>query len=176
MIYFIEDDGLVKIGFSKNPNKRFVALKTSNPHELIIRLVIDGTVDDERNFHKLFKEFHHRGEWYYFSDVIKNFIENNQKNDLRYDLGLLNNYKEIKTETGRIRNMLGMTLREVGEGMNITAQSVKEIEMREVMGTVSLNVLRKYASSLNHRLIYRFVKCDDDEIEEDREILEDNNC
>jgi hypothetical protein len=163
MIYFIEHDGMVKIGFSMNPNKLLDSLKTSNPGELIVRLIIEGDFDDEAKYHELFKEFHHRGEWYILSTPIKDFIEENQKRDLRYDFGLLNNFHEIRGETVRIRNMFGLRLREVGEKMGITAQSIKEIETRELTGTVSLNCLRKYAESLGYRLVYKFVKSDEDD-------------
>jgi hypothetical protein len=165
MIYFIEQEGIIKIGYSINPNKRFIQLKLSNPNELIVRLIIEGTLEDEKKYHEMFKEFHHRGEWFLFSDEIKEFIADKEKVDLRYDFGLLNNHAEIKTETALLRHKFSLTLREVGEKMNITAQSVKEIETRELTGTISLNVLRKYASSLGYRLVYKFVKCDEEELE-----------
>ena len=173
MIYFIEQEGIVKIGYSTNPNKRLSSLKLSNPNELVVRLIIEGTIEDEKKYHEMFKEYRHRGEWYLLSDEIQQFIADKQKVDLRYDFGLLNNFTEIKTETTLIRNKLNLRLREVGELMNITAQSVKEIETRELMGTASLNVLRKYASALGYRLVYKFVKCDDEELETENFNLRD---
>lgn len=163
MIYFIEDDGLVKIGFTTNPARRLSCLKTSNPGELIVRLVIEGTLDDEKKFHDLFKSDLHRGEWFVLSDTIKDFILKNQSNDLRYDLGLLNNHNELR-ETTRIRNVFILNLREMGEKLGITPQSVREIESRELAGTISLNSLRKYARALGYHLVYKFLKNENDEI------------
>lgn len=163
MIYFIENDGLIKIGFTTNPNRRISCLKTANPGELIVRLVISGDLEDEAKYHELFKSDYHRGEWFIFSDDIKDFILKNQKKDLRYDLGLLNNYKELKTETTKLRHEFSFTLKDVGEKMGITAQSIREIESRESMGTISLNCLRKYASALGYHLVYKFSKNEDDE-------------
>jgi len=41
--------------------------------------------------------------------------------------------------------------------LNITAQSVKEIEEREKTGTISLKVLRQVGQVLNMKLVYGFI-------------------
>ncbi len=56
-----------------------------------------------------------------------------------------------------IRNALGMTLRQLGKRLKITAQSVKEIELREKNGTVSLAVRRQVGACLDMKLVYCFV-------------------
>ncbi|MBC8310718.1 MAG: mobile mystery protein A [Candidatus Marinimicrobia bacterium] len=56
-----------------------------------------------------------------------------------------------------IRKALNMSLRQLGERMSITTQSVWEIENREKNGTISLNVLRQVGESLNMRLVYGFI-------------------
>ena len=56
-----------------------------------------------------------------------------------------------------IRLSLGMSLKQLGRRMNITAQSVKEMEEREKAGTVSINVLRQFGKSLNMKFIYGFI-------------------
>lgn len=56
-----------------------------------------------------------------------------------------------------IRQALGMSLRQLGGRLKITAQSVKEIENREKNGTVSLNVLCQVGSSLDMKLVYGFI-------------------
>jgi predicted DNA-binding mobile mystery protein A len=55
-----------------------------------------------------------------------------------------------------IRNALGMSLRQLGKRLNITAQSVKEIEEREKNGTVSLAVLRQVGTALDMKLVYGY--------------------
>jgi hypothetical protein len=158
MIYFVETDGIVKIGFSKDPNTRLKDLETSMPHELNMILLIEGTMEDESAYHKRFEKDHIKGEWFALSYDITEFIQQMQDKDLRYDYGLLYNTKEMFCETTRIRNVFHYPLRVVGEMLGITAQSVKETEDREKNGTVSLNVLRKYAEALGYRLVYKFVK------------------
>jgi predicted DNA-binding mobile mystery protein A len=56
-----------------------------------------------------------------------------------------------------IRTALGMSLRQTGNKMGITPQSVKEIEEREKHGTVSLNVLKQFGKSLDLKLVYGFI-------------------
>ena len=56
-----------------------------------------------------------------------------------------------------IRYALNMSLRQLGQRLSITPQSVKEIEEREKNGTISLRVLRQVASSLNMKFIYGFI-------------------
>lgn len=55
------------------------------------------------------------------------------------------------------RYALNMSLRQLGHKLSITPQSVKEIEEREVNGTVSLKVLRQVASALNMKFYYGFI-------------------
>jgi predicted DNA-binding mobile mystery protein A len=56
-----------------------------------------------------------------------------------------------------IRQALAMSLRQLGNKMGITPQSVKEIEEREKNGTISLNVLRQFGMCLDLRLVYGFI-------------------
>ena len=56
-----------------------------------------------------------------------------------------------------IRQALGMSLRQLGSRMGITPQSVKEIEEREIEGTISLKVLRQFGKALNLKLVYGFI-------------------
>jgi hypothetical protein len=171
MIYFVESDGLIKIGFSKRPNKRLDALQESNPHDLIMRLVLEGGIEDESMYHNKFNKNRFRGEWFVFSDEIRDFIKSKGNEDLRYDLGLLDVDIMDAAETTKLRNQLRLTLRDVGEKLGMTAQSVKETEGRELIGTITLNRLKKYARALGYKLSYKFIELK--EGEEPEEILGD---
>ncbi len=59
-----------------------------------------------------------------------------------------------------VRIALKMSLRQLGARMGITAQSVKEIETREKLGTISLNSLKQVGNALDMRLIYGFIPKD----------------
>lgn len=55
------------------------------------------------------------------------------------------------------RTALKMSLRQLGNRLNIAPQSTKEIEVREVNGTITLNSLRDVANAMDMQLIYGFV-------------------
>ena len=59
-----------------------------------------------------------------------------------------------------IRQSLGMSLRQLGLKLGITAQSVKEIEEREINETISVKVLKQFAHSLNMKFVYGFIPQD----------------
>ena len=55
------------------------------------------------------------------------------------------------------RNSLKMSLRQLGDRLHISPQSVKEIEEREVNGTITLNSLHDAAKAMDMKLVYGFV-------------------
>jgi len=56
-----------------------------------------------------------------------------------------------------IRQGINMSLRQLGQRLSITPQSVKEIEVREKNGTISIKVLRQVAAALNMKFVYGFI-------------------
>ena len=50
-----------------------------------------------------------------------------------------------------------MSLRQLRNRLHISPQSVKEIEDREVSGTITLNSLRDTANAMDMKLVYGFV-------------------
>jgi predicted DNA-binding mobile mystery protein A len=59
-----------------------------------------------------------------------------------------------------IRTTLGISLDQLGKKLSITKQSMKEIEQREVEGSVTLNRLMEVAKALDMELVYGFVPKD----------------
>jgi predicted DNA-binding mobile mystery protein A len=56
-----------------------------------------------------------------------------------------------------IRVALKMSLRQLGNRIGITAQGVKDIELREKEGTITLKNLREVANALDMQLVYGFL-------------------
>jgi predicted DNA-binding mobile mystery protein A len=56
-----------------------------------------------------------------------------------------------------VRKALKMSLRQLGSRMSFSAQNIKQIEEREVNGTISINSLREVANAMDMRLVYGFV-------------------
>ncbi len=69
--------------------------------------------------------------------------------------------KTIRTPTkgwiNTFRIALKMSLRQLGHRLQIAPQSVKEIEVREANGTITLKSLRDVANALDMQLVYGFV-------------------
>ena len=59
-----------------------------------------------------------------------------------------------------IRLTLGMTLQQLAKKLSITKQSVREIEIRERNGNITLNSLKQVATALDMKLVYGFVPID----------------
>ena len=56
-----------------------------------------------------------------------------------------------------VRTALKMTLRQLGNKLNITAQSVKEIETREKNASITLKSLKDVGNALDMKLVYGFI-------------------
>jgi predicted DNA-binding mobile mystery protein A len=56
-----------------------------------------------------------------------------------------------------IRKSLKMSLRQLGNRLSITAQSVKEMEEREANGSISIKSLSEAARVLDMKLVYGFI-------------------
>jgi hypothetical protein len=72
MVYFISDGQLIKIGYSKNVNKRIKQLSTGNGRKLFLLGTIDGDKNREKEIHKQFKSSN--GEWFTVTDDLLSFI------------------------------------------------------------------------------------------------------
>jgi predicted DNA-binding mobile mystery protein A len=59
-----------------------------------------------------------------------------------------------------VRVSLKMTLQQLGNRLNITAQSANDLEMREALGTISLNRLREAADALDMKFVYGIIPKD----------------
>ena len=53
-----------------------------------------------------------------------------------------------------IRTALKMSLRQLGMRLGISAQSVKEIELREADGSITLKLLKEVANALEMKVVY----------------------
>lgn len=59
-----------------------------------------------------------------------------------------------------IRTALNMSLRQLGNRLNITPQSMREIEQREKEGSITIKGLQEAAHALDMKLVYGFVPKD----------------
>lgn len=72
-------------------------------------------------------------------------------------------YKVAAPPTGwlkAIRTALGMSLEQLGKKLNVTKQSVLEMEEREKEGSITIKSLREAARALDMQLVYGLVPND----------------
>lgn len=76
VIYFIQSEhgGPVKIGRADDVAKRLQGLQTGRPDKLVLLAAAPGTVADERIVHRKFNHYREKGEWFSFSEEVREFI------------------------------------------------------------------------------------------------------
>ena len=76
MIYFIKCHSTVKIGYSgiDDIHIRLYALQVSSPFKLEVMKTINGSRILEKAFHKVFKPYRIRGEWYELNEKLVQYI------------------------------------------------------------------------------------------------------
>ena len=77
-IYFLLSEKLdaVKIGFTRNNDMkvRLRDCQTWSPHEYDVLKVVEGTMLEERQLHRRFAKDKIRGEWFKYSEALKDYI------------------------------------------------------------------------------------------------------
>lgn len=85
-VYFARAGNKVKIGVSKNPRQRLGSIKTGNSNKVRIYYVTPGDAQKERDLHKLFAELRVNGEWFLFSQAIREWIAADEATRLSRDV------------------------------------------------------------------------------------------
>lgn len=80
MIYLIESGDYYKIGYTTNINQRLKSYITANPNFKLIETK-EGSKQDEKELHRLCKEFKFKNEWFHKTEKLleiwDNFIPSN---------------------------------------------------------------------------------------------------
>ncbi|MBL7128081.1 MAG: GIY-YIG nuclease family protein [Ignavibacteria bacterium] len=157
MIYFIKANDKIKIGYADDPSKRIPSIQTSSPFDLEVLLIIDGNYDKESELHKRFHGHRTSGEWFNYEESIKAFIKENLEYDRKYEFGFIIEDFAGNEQVLRLRKQHRLSLQALGEKLNITAQSVKEIQDREKTGSATIKILENIAEVLGYKFEYRFL-------------------
>lgn len=128
MIYFVQkEDGLIKIGVTKNFRIRARALKYEHGASLKILKLITGDFKTEKYLHKMFKTYRADSEWFRPEKELIQFIESQTPLNENRD----STPKEI-TELGRnlklARLRRGWKISELQQESGVGVQTIKEIE------------------------------------------------
>lgn len=74
-VYVIEVEGWIKIGWSKPVIDRLGALQTGFPGELQIHGILPGVPRLEKQFHRRFRAYRKRGEWFERKGALARWID-----------------------------------------------------------------------------------------------------
>jgi hypothetical protein len=82
-IYFVKCNEFVKIGITNNSAEgRLTILQVANPYKLTLLLTIQTTDQTlEKQLHQRFDQYHVRGEWFFLSREIQEYIANEKYAD-----------------------------------------------------------------------------------------------
>lgn len=75
-VYFIQSNGLIKIGTSRTPTLRIKALRREWPHPIEVLRVIRGGHSVESHYHAKFSHLRQFGEWFRSDPELIAFIAN----------------------------------------------------------------------------------------------------
>lgn len=120
-------------------------------------LIIEGNYVKEKELHKKFYKYKASGEWFNFEEPINLFIQENLEFDRKYEFGFINEEFAGNEQVLKLRKYHGLTLHELGEKLDITSQSIKEIQDREKRGSVSIKILENVEKVLGYKFEYRFI-------------------
>jgi excisionase family DNA binding protein len=108
-IYFLEHPvpgGLIKIGRSKNPEKRVAYFQAHSPVPLSLLFFMEGDAKLESKLHRRFSEFRRHGDWFEPSGEILKFIEEQRE-------ALLQNVGEPLLSVGEAADFLDLRPQDV---------------------------------------------------------------
>lgn len=82
-VYFFQgaETGLIKIGYSTDPERRLRDLTTMSPDQITVLATFRGAVSDERKLHKRFKKHRAHGEWFKPAKPILDYIDTLSEED-----------------------------------------------------------------------------------------------
>jgi len=75
-VYFVGAGPFVKIGWTGGKvHDRIASMRTGCPYELVLLGFRSGSIEVEKDFHRLFAEHRHRGEWFHLTPEICAYIK-----------------------------------------------------------------------------------------------------
>lgn len=158
MVYFLQTDHYVKIGFSETPQKRISSIQVSLPTKLRVLMIIKGGRKLEKQLHKRFAHLRSNGEWFKINEEIEDYLAEMEDQDLKWDFGYGDPKKNELMPVRRHRIDCGLTLQDLGDRLGITRQGAHNLEQSANQGTISLNKMRELAEAMDSYFEFRFIK------------------
>lgn len=129
MIYFAEakDLNLIKIGYSKDPEKRLILLNSNSPVKIKLLKSVKGEKIYEWKIHQKFNNLRVKGEWFKNCKELTDFINK------ICDFPLLNNNTEKYYKIMKISNSKGVILSShITKRLKLDIDDLVEIDIKKV--------------------------------------------
>jgi hypothetical protein len=81
IVYFIKTGNFIKIGKTNNLFCRIRSIRVDNPYKIELLGYIENNEHTEKELHWKFREYHKKGEWFYLSQEILDYVNNNTLRD-----------------------------------------------------------------------------------------------
>lgn len=88
-IYFISNRNAIKIGFTKNIERRRKQLQTGNSKELQLLYYIQGDRSTEYYFHRYFHDYKINGEWFDYDFVMQWIKRDKLEKEIQREMGII---------------------------------------------------------------------------------------
>lgn len=134
MLYFVRAGEYVKIGVADNVFSRMRALQTGCPMRLECVLLLQGSYDLEMELHDRFRQVHHRGEWFVWTEDVATFVKDSRESgdDLS---GILRSGLEGGTDTDdfgafarQLRHSARLSVQDVADRLGISKTAALAVE------------------------------------------------
>lgn len=125
MIYFIQAEDAIKIGFTEaGVVKRLRSLQQASPVTLKVVGVMDGGRSHESALHALFEHYRLRGEWFAFAPDIAQYVDANCSSPIT----LPRKTKMSPAAFKSARKTLGLSVSECAQLCNVDARTIRRWE------------------------------------------------
>ena len=154
MIYFVKHTAYVKIGFTNDIRNRLSQLQISCPVKLELLGLIKGDEEYETVLHKKFKHLSSNGEWFNYTQELEDYVAILDK-ELMWKYGFEHHESSPIGEIKRCRLEKNLSLEELGQLLNMSKQSVLDMEKREIQGKTSIATIIKALDVMGYSYQYR---------------------
>jgi hypothetical protein len=154
MIYFVKHTDYVKIGFTDDIRNRLNHLQVSCPVKLKLLALIEGDLNEENAHHEKFKHLLSNGEWFNYTQELEEYVTSLDR-QLMWKYGFEHHKGSPIGEIRRCRLEKNLSLEEVGQLLNMSKQSVLDMEKREIQGKTSIATIIKALDVMGYSYQYR---------------------
>ena len=75
IVYIVETEDFIKVGFTRNLASRLAQINTCTPHQVKLVHSFPGTIQDEQQIHRALGDSRHKLEWFRKTESVLAYVE-----------------------------------------------------------------------------------------------------